>query len=198
MSGSGTTETVSIQFGAFARAIEYGEPCGDMYYFQQSQNGLLFTLIDGLGHGEMARHAAVETVSSIKLNSSLPIKEMAWKVHRDIRSTRGCVAFIGRISLLDRTLECTNIGNITCKLYTDDKVQPISRPGILGNNLKKVFVNAIGLDEGDSLVLCSDGVSSRFELDELDADEPEDQTKEIIHKFSHSHDDASALIVRVG
>lgn len=198
MSGKGTCHSVSFRFGAYSRAIEYGQPCGDAYYFHSTHRGLLFTLIDGLGHGSKAQHAAVETVRCIKAYSRLPLEEMVRKTHIDIRSTRGCVAFIGRISLPSLTMECVNIGNISCRLYTDGEAHPISRPGILGHNMKKIHVNRLDLDPGDRLVLCTDGVSTHFDLSDLESDDPEDQAREVVNNFSHSHDDASALIIHVG
>lgn len=189
---------VAFSFGAYSRSIQHGTPCGDAYYFHSTYKGLLFTLIDGLGHGELAQHASFMAVKSIKKNAERPLEEIVWQAHRDIRDSRGCVAFIGRVDFPSFELECVNIGNILCRLYSETNSHPISRPGILGHNVKKIFVNRASLAAGDRIVLCTDGVSTRFDLNEVKSEDLDDQARELIDRFGHAHDDASSVVINIG
>lgn len=175
-----------------------GEPGGDGYLFWPYSHYVLFALVDGLGHGGDAHHVMVNTITNFRVLADLPLENIIWETHDRIRNTRGCVAFLGRIDNRSSSMECISIGNITCKIKTKSEIHLVTTSGILGRNLHRVNRTSLQLKEDDFMVLCSDGISAKFELDELRAKQPEDQAREIYQRYGYDHDDASVLVIRVG
>ena len=187
----------SVLFAVHQRSINAGDPCGDGFLFREEGEHILFAVVDGLGHGAAAHDAAVAAVTSFTGNAQLPLQDIIWRAHADIRDTRGCVAFIARLDAASRTMECISIGNITCKIQTEGERYCISTPGVLGHQVRKVIVNTVVLKESDTIYLCSDGISSRFDPRKLEAEEPEDRAKELFRRYRHGHDDATAMVIQL-
>lgn len=188
----------SIHFGAVTRAFKADEPCGDGHMFYPLDHHVLFALVDGLGHGRAAHQVAVETLNSFKAHADLPLEDIIWATHERLRDTRGCAAFLGKISTESYRMECVNIGNISCKINTNSDIRPINHAGVLGQNIRRVAPVSIPLQAGDLVALSSDGISSKFNLDEFGDKQPADLAREICHLYGYSHDDASVLIIRLG
>jgi phosphoserine phosphatase RsbX len=187
----------TVLFGAALRAIQPDQPCGDGYLFLPNGHQVLIALVDGLGHGPHAHHATEETINKFSSYAHLPLEENIRKTHHEIKNTRGCVAFLGKIDVPARKMECISIGNITCKLNIKSKVYPLPIAGILGHNLRKTTITSLPLIPGDWIVLSSDGISTRFDPEKLNATRPEDRAEEILHRFGDEHDDASVLVIHL-
>lgn len=187
----------SIQFGAVVRSLWPGEPCGDGYLFCPGDGHLLFALVDGLGHGQDAHDVAVKALASFEDLADRSLEEIVWRTHERLHNTRGCVVFLGKIDQRARVLHCTSIGNITCKFSGNGHTAPVANPGVLGRSLRKLTCSSMPLDRIDTIALCSDGISARFGLDDLESSKPEEQAREIYMRYGQEHDDASVLVVRL-
>jgi serine/threonine protein phosphatase PrpC len=196
-SSKGESRDGSVLFAVHQRSIYAGDPCGDGYLFHEDGGRVLFAVVDGLGHGAAAHVAAEAAVQSFAAHAQLPLQEIVSKTHTEIRDTRGCVAFIGRLDVRTRTMECVSIGNITCKIQTEGDRYIVATPGVLGHQMRKTIVNTVVLRDCDTIYLCSDGVSSRFDPKKLETEEPEDRAKELFRRYRHGHDDATVMVIQL-
>ena len=189
----------SVIYGAALRTLTGEKECGDGFLFHSTDNHVLIALIDGLGHGSHAHAAAEAAIEYLKEFADQPIEPMLQKTHGEMRSNRGAVAFVGKINLSSKVMECASIGNIGFKLNvkSEKKQYMLPVPGVIGHTLKRIVVNDIELADGDEIILHSDGISSRFKPEELEAVDPAERATEIVNRFGYDHDDASVLIVKV-
>jgi serine/threonine protein phosphatase PrpC len=198
MVDSGQSPDGTVRFGAVVRPLWPGEPVGDGYLFWPYRHYVLFALVDGLGHGRQAHDVTVKTLNNFRTFADFSLEQIIWETHKRIHDTRGCVAFLGRIDSRTLCMECISIGNITYKLQTKSETRPLTAAGILGHNLRKFTCASLQLEPEDFVVLCSDGISTKFNLEKLETAQPEDQAREIYQRYGHNHDDASVLVIRVG
>ena len=70
-------------------------------------------------------------------------------------------------------------------------------PGIVGQGVRKVRVWEYPLAEGDLFALMSDGISTRFNLDELAHLAPQPLADAILAAHHKVHDDACCVTARI-
>jgi phosphoserine phosphatase RsbX len=70
-------------------------------------------------------------------------------------------------------------------------------PGVLGSSVRQFRVFAGELHVGSRLALFSDGISSRFSLDDVRKLPPAEACASIVHRHAHAHDDATILVADV-
>jgi negative regulator of sigma-B (phosphoserine phosphatase) len=196
-SNKGQSRDGSVLFAVHQRSVNAGDPCGDGYLFHEDGGYILFAVVDGLGHGAAAHVAAEAAIASFAAHADLPLQEIVAKTHVEIRETRGVVAFIGRLDPRSCSMESVSIGNITCKIETEGERYCIATPGVLGHQIRRTIVNTVALGDGDTIYLCSDGISSRFDPKKLETDDPESRAKELFRRYRHGHDDATVMVIRL-
>ena len=70
---------------------------------------------------------------------------------------------------------------------------------MLGHAIRTPRVRTETLSADDTLVLCTDGVSERYDLDEIQGYQTmptEVLARQIVERFGKDHDDATCLVVR--
>lgn len=142
------------------------EACGDGFFCRPDESGFRLLLGDGLGHGPDAE-AAVQAAGAAFLDcdSNDPVA-LIRHLHSAVRKTRGLV---GTIALFDRdkkTWQLCGVGNIATRLVSSaESKNYLSYNGIIGHNLPRTLnTHLVPWEKGQHLVLCSDGIRSRWEL----------------------------------
>ena len=72
---------------------------------------------------------------------------------------------------------------------------------MLGHAIRTPNVRSETLFDADTLVLCTDGISEQYDLDEIQGHRtiPADAlARRIVEQFGKDHDDATCLVVRCG
>ena len=72
---------------------------------------------------------------------------------------------------------------------------------MIGHAIRSPRVRTETLSADDTLVLCTDGVSERYDLNEIQGYQTlstEALARRIVEQFGKDHDDATCLVVRCG
>jgi serine phosphatase RsbU (regulator of sigma subunit) len=191
-----------VQFGVINKPFEGELACGDAYFIKEFGNKILISVIDGLGHGINASISANKALNYFEKNYKRSLKEIIKGCHEELKQTRGAVIGIALIDLDRSILTYSGIGNIEIRIKSITKIRPISANGILGNNLKMVRVEEFPYHRGDIIILYSDGISPKFDLDRYPPlffrQHPQKIAEEIASEFEKKNDDVTILVAREG
>ncbi len=193
---SGTNSKLII--GASSRPKPGEQLNGDTYVVIHPSGSIsVAAVIDGLGHGKEANMASQLAKEQIILRPELPLDAMMNQVHNAIKGTRGITIGLTRIDTENNKLFFSGIGNIEGQINTNPKRKNlISYGGIVGHHIRTPRVFEFDFKPGDSLCLYSDGITSRFQQDNIDwKKNPQQIAEEIINKYSRINDDATILII---
>lgn len=141
---------------------------GDGWFQKTSGWNRWIMLVDGLGHGSYAEEAAMVAGDAFAESEQEEPARMLEDVHRAMRSTRGGVGAIARWDESRRRLSFAGIGNISGHLFSakkDDHL--VSHNGALGAEVRRFHQFEYELNPDTILVMHSDGVTSRWDLDAL-------------------------------
>jgi anti-sigma regulatory factor (Ser/Thr protein kinase) len=153
------------------RAISIAKPgekeCGDGYCIKKEGTRIKLIMGDGLGHGPLAQLAAKTAIVSfnnnIKENDPVDILKA---IHNDVKKTRGLVATVVILDTKEKNIKLCGIGNIACRLYNGIVLKSnMSYNGIVGLNIPNTINHtSTPLEKNQTLILCSDGITSRWDL----------------------------------
>ena len=139
---------------------------GDTYVFYQDDDHTLVAVIDGLGSGKAAHKAATKARICVAANPTAALLDILRACHKALRGTRGAVMMVMRIDRAKETVSFTGVGNIGVRVISTTPIRPISRNGIVGFRMSNIKVFNYPYVKGDVFILHSDGISSRFTVDE--------------------------------
>jgi phosphoserine phosphatase RsbX len=169
---------------------------GDAVLVRQSVSGdTILAVIDGLGHGPdaaVASRAAIESLSLMPFETS--VLDAMQELHRELRGTRGAAATVGIVR--NFKLEICAVGNVAL-MCANCSVPLVLSAGVLGHQVAKFRIAACQLSSRARLALLSDGVSTRFRLEEYKHLEPLAACQEIMARYRRKEDDATVLIADV-
>ena len=176
---------------------------GDLHSICPFRNGLLLSVVDGIGHGEEAAHAARAAVSSLQAASEEHVILLVQRCHQEIRSTRGVVLSLASIDFARGMMTWLGIGNVQGVLLrcfaSSGPVQEmlLLRGGVVGAQLPPLQATVLPISRGDTLVFATDGVRPSF-VDTLSAlESPQRAADRIPREYRTGNDDALVLVVRL-
>lgn len=188
-----------VEWGAACRPKQGQTLSGDTYVVEEfGERNLLVAVIDGLGGGHEAARASEKAAAVLRFRPDLALKELIQQAHKALQGTRGAVVAVLRFELEARQVDFVGIGNIGVQVYSRQHIKPISKNGILGYRLPPLLQLHYTYDPGDTFVLYSDGISSRFSLDgKIDLSlSPQAIADDILANYGKTVDDATVVAVR--
>ncbi len=190
---------MNIIWGACNRAKQGQSISGDAWMVTPlNDNGVLAAVIDGLGGGEEAAHAARLAEGVFRERAERPLQEIIRVSHEALHATRGAVVGLLRLNPAQSSASYIGVGNIGIYVYSRKPIKPISKNGILGYRLPTLLELTYTYDPGDLFVLYSDGISSQFAQDlSLDIRQPPQVLAEqIVRTYGKHSDDATVVVVQ--
>lgn len=155
----------------------------------------LLAMVDGLGHGPLAAAAAKDAtdyLARVPLESS--VTQVLNGLHQALKQGRGAVA---TLCLFDgKKLEAAGVGNVELRSM-GTRVPLFARPGVLGKNLPQLTPLECQLKPGDRIVLFSDGLTARLQVEDVKSLSTAEACRELLERFSRSTDDATVLVADV-
>lgn len=139
--------------------------CGDRVVVVEGDTHVLVAVVDGLGHGPEAALAAMAAETFLVANASLPLADMFRSCDRALIGTRGAAMAVIRVDRAHGLVAHAAVGNVELRAISRERVRPVPEPGFLGGRFRRVRETSYPLSPGDLVVLFSDGVSSRLELE---------------------------------
>jgi phosphoserine phosphatase RsbX len=190
---------MNAEWGAVCRPKSGQTISGDTCLVQPfGPSGLLAAVIDGLGGGEHAAHAANSAAAIFREYPERDPVDLVRQAHLALQGTRGCVAALLTINLERRSLVYVGVGNIGTYVIGNTAIKPISKNGIIGYRLPQLLKLSYTYNSGDTFVLYSDGISSKFALDlsTQPLAKPQPFAEAILQRHGKSNDDATVLVLR--
>jgi anti-sigma regulatory factor (Ser/Thr protein kinase) len=176
---------------------------GDGCSYTVRRNGTIHLLVaDGLGHGIEAHRAVKEAESAFLAFENDSPAEMLRHLHRAIKKTRGVVATVVVMDPKEKIWKLCGIGNIGTRFigYQQSKSY-IPYNGIIGSNIPNTLNDQeLSLQDFQQIVLCSDGIRSRWEYAKHPTIGRYDlsiQAAAIYKEFGRKTDDMSVVIGRL-
>jgi negative regulator of sigma-B (phosphoserine phosphatase) len=169
---------------------------GDVAVVRHDGARSLLAVVDALGHGPHAAHAA-RIAASYLLTQAFPSRviDAIDGLHACLRGTRGAAAMVCITS--PGRLEACGVGNVELRC-SRPRVPVVLTPGVMGGLLKQPKIFSSDLQPNDRIVIFSDGVSSRFSLNDVRDLSPEDACRTIFAQCRRAHDDATVLVADLG
>lgn len=160
-----------------------------------------FAVVDGLGHGPQAAHAAKVILRTLETSPLEDIDGTLQACHEAARSTRGAAVSIAVVDLDQRTLTFGGLGNVEGRLVTTaGQARLVSARGIVGAALRKSRPVSFELPESWLLLLHSDGVSARLTLEwtgeHLSKSQLQICADSLVEQWGRALDDATVLIAQ--
>jgi hypothetical protein len=161
----------------------------------------LVAVIDGLGHGQFARTAALAARRYVEQHFDRPLRDIFRGADRACRATRGVVMSLAHFDNQDRyQVTVASVGNITVRLFDGTKqTTAIARRGVVGLSSLAPLITVCPWTPESILVMHSDGLHSRWNWQEF-ADlrqQPADRiARGLLAKLGKQEDDATVLVAR--
>jgi hypothetical protein len=186
---------MNIDVGTAQRPARGELVCGDVTLVLEG-DVVTIALADGLGHGPLAAEAGRGFCDFVAGHPDLPLAELFALADRAISHTRGVAGAVLRLDPGAATLEFAGVGNVAVRAPFARHVAPFSTPGIVGRGFRKSRRFVYPLEAPLLLVLHSDGISSRSELEPHAALGPQAMAEAIVRTCGVAYDDATCIVAR--
>ena len=137
--------------------------CGDIGVLKEFSNKVFIGIVDVAGHGRAAHQVAVTCEKFLEKNYKKDLVQLMKEFHEEIRGSRGAVACLAHLNLETGELRYVGIGNVMIRKFGTSSVKAIPRSGIVGYSMPSPREEVMQLNDGDVLVVHTDGVVSHFE-----------------------------------
>jgi anti-sigma regulatory factor (Ser/Thr protein kinase) len=192
-----------IAWAAICSAAPGETECGDGWHLAAEGGLVSATIADGLGHGPIAAIASREAIAVFERAPFEEPTNYLEKAHAALQSTRGAAVAVARADLKTRNLHYAGVGNICGAIldFAGHKKRPmISHNGTLGSHKYKTRGFDYQWNDGDVLVMHSDGLTDRWKLEDYQGLSQRDVSliaTVLYRDHKRGHDDATVLAVRL-
>lgn len=165
---------------------------GDAAMVRRDGDGGLLAVIDALGHGARAAHAAhaaMRFLADAPLDKGL--HSLIEGLHEALRGTRGAAAML--LMIAGGRLEGCGVGNVDAR-GVGTRVPAVLTPGVLGGQLARIKIFEAPLSARGRIVVFTDGISGRLTLDDLGALYAREACRAVMDRYRRPTDDATVLV----
>jgi hypothetical protein len=195
----GEGPSYAFEIGALSIPKPGQEVCGDAWSVQGEGDRISLLVVDGLGHGPGAAVASQEAVRVFRSHPGLSPAEAVERIHGALRSTRGAAVAVAEINRTEHRVRFAGVGNIAGNILANGRSQGLlSHNGTAGAAVRKVQEFPYAWPRSAVLVLHSDGLASRWDLDRhtgLLARHPSLIAGVLYRDFSRGRDDVTVAVV---
>lgn len=176
--------------------------CGDAFFRIQGHRYIKVFLGDGLGHGRDAAHAVQTAGDAFAACEDNEPTEIIRYINNSVKKTRGLVGTVAVFDVNSLKWRLCGVGNIATKFIgpTTSKAH-ISYNGIIGLNLPNTLNSQeVPYEKEQYLIMCSDGIKSRWDVSKLPAVFRYDLTvlaSAIFKDFTRNTDDSSVAVCKI-
>jgi phosphoserine phosphatase RsbX len=190
----------AAEWGVAARPITGEHVSGDRHV-TVSGTRLVVAVIDGLGHGPEAAHAARRAADVVESYPDERPEVVLRQCHEALRSTRGAAMTIASIDAGADEMTWLGVGNVQAAVL--HRRQPDAgrewvplRGGVVGYLLPSLRPRTVRLQRDDVLVLATDGVRPVFGDWPGPGEAPQEMADRILADQSRGTDDALVVVAR--
>lgn len=172
--------------------------CGDAWRLAAEDDRCALMVIDGLGHGESAAEAAQAAARGFAASPLSSPQVQIERAHQALTGTSGAAVACSAWHQ-GSALAYAGIGNIAGQLLGANRRHGlVSHHGTLGFQLRRVQQFEYLASKGDLLVMHSDGLSARWDLDDhagLRHRHPAIIAATLYRDHARARDDATVVVV---
>jgi serine/threonine protein phosphatase PrpC len=173
---------------------------GDRHWAGAVANGMVFAVIDGLGHGRAAAAAAKIAVAMLQQYAGDPLIELLRRCHESLRATRGVAMSLAEFNTEDSVLTWIGVGNVEGALLHLEPELPsdklLLRNGLVGSHLPTLRAEELLIRPGDILTMATDGVTTEHPMRIAMDAKVESVADGILASAYKGNDDALVLVAR--
>jgi len=193
-----TSDYGELQWSVAGRPMPGEELSGDNYLVVRTPTGWLLAVVDGLGHGPEAAAAGSALISTFVDHVEVDLVQLVRFGHEALKGTRGCACALAAIDSRQCLLGWIGIGNVEGVVHRIQVERLFAeyitmRGGIVGYRLPNLQPTFVNLDDGDLLVMATDGINSDF-VQMIAGRDPERLSASILNNYAKSTDDALVLV----
>lgn len=174
--------------------------CGDAWALAEKGRGALVVLADGLGHGLLATEASRAAVRILHENPRLAPATLLESMHHGLRGTRGAAVAVAEVDAENEILRYAGVGNIAGVVLSGGVSRSlVSHNGTVGHEARKFQEFTCPFPRGAVLVMHSDGLSARWNLESypgLLSRDPSLIAGVLYRDANRGRDDATVLALR--
>lgn len=190
-----------LWWGAVCVARLEEEVTGDAWAVQEREGFATLLVVDGLGHGLHAFDAAAQALRTFWQSPEASPEPLLRALDSSLKGTRGVAAAVAEFDWAKRELHFAGVGNISASLFTPDaKTRSlVSHNGTAGQSIDRIQEFIHPWPEGGLLVMHSDGLSFRWDLDAypgLSQKDPSLIAAVLYRDFARRQDDAVVVVAR--
>jgi anti-sigma regulatory factor (Ser/Thr protein kinase) len=139
--------------------------CGDGFFCNVTNEDVRIFCGDGLGHGEPASAAVHEAITAFQLCAETSPADIIRHIHDKVKKTRGLVGTAAIYSIKNKVWRLCGVGNIATRIINGiDTKNYMAYNGIIGHNIPTTLKDTeIDWINGQTLIMCSDGIKTRWE-----------------------------------
>jgi serine phosphatase RsbU (regulator of sigma subunit) len=173
---------------------------GDAWRLDRHDGITRIAVIDGLGHGQSAAEAAQLASAVLAASPELDPETGLLACHAALSHTRGAVMSIAAIDLTAGELTYAGIGNVEGRLrQSRGETRLLSYRGIIGATIGRVRSVTVRLEADWLLLMYTDGIMSRFDLEKEVTASPRDPhalASAILAGWKAPLDDATVVVAQ--
>jgi negative regulator of sigma-B (phosphoserine phosphatase) len=188
--------------GVAARTLRGEGASGDQHLIHPCSEGMLIAVVDGLGHGLEAAHAARTAVTVLKRHAGESLPSLVKRCQAKLVGTRGVAASIASFDVTDSTMTWLGVGNVEGVLvhsetdHVPGKEFLLLGRGFIGGQLPELHAFVVPVVSGDTLTLATDGVTSSFHQEINVREQPQKIANRVLSEHGKGSDDALVLVAR--
>lgn len=197
-----------LTWSSAGRAMPGESASGDQGGYVPLGDGAVVTVVDGLGHGPEAAHAAAGALAAVEAAAGaatgvggLAVDDVLSAAHARLTRTRGVAMTIAAIGC-DGTMRWVGVGNVEAHLLRADGrrarrvASAVLYGGVVGYRLPRVRVSTVELAPGDLVVMATDGIDVHFTDRVVPVDPPDRLVEGVLARSARANDDALVAAVR--
>jgi len=189
--------SIEVQIGFASRPKPGESVCGDQTAIIHGAAWILVAVVDGLGHGPKAENAARTACEFVRRHAAMELAELLRALDKAITPTRGAAVTLVRLCTTTGLWRHVAVGNVELSSLRRLQNHPLTVPGIVGARPRKVVETQGQLVTGDVVVLYTDGISSRFDLEPHRGLAAQAIADMLLREWAKDHDDATCVVIRM-
>jgi anti-sigma regulatory factor (Ser/Thr protein kinase) len=198
--GTGARTEGPLAVGAICIPHPGEQVSGDGWDVRETPEGCRVMVADGLGHGPLAREAALSALSVFRTAGDRALPLVIEACHDALRATRGAAIAVAEVSAAAGSVRFAGVGNISAVVYGGTKVDHlVSLNGTAGLGAMRAREFTYGWPPRGVLILASDGLQTRWSLDDhpgLAARDPSVIAAVLLRDHTRGRDDATVVVVK--
>jgi len=157
-------KAASLEWSTAAATMPGETESGDRYWAGAVSNGMMFAVVDGLGHGPGAAAASDIAIATLERHAGDSVTELLHHCHKALRGSRGVTMSLAAFNTDDAMLTWIGVGNVECALLHRDAGLPcdklLLRNGVVGVRSLTLRAAELPVRPGDVLTMVTDGVTA--------------------------------------